>query len=62
MPAAQGIQEEVAGGSIHNQDQLPSFVGLQKALVLAVFMNAGACSETVCLVGLKSRRGGAVPS
>lgn len=57
MPAAQRTQEEAAGGSIHNQDRLRSSVGLQKALILAVFMNVGACSETVSLAGLKSRGG-----
>jgi len=62
MPAAQGIQKEAAGGSIHNQVQLHSFIASQKALILADFTNAGACSGTVCLVGLRSRGSGAVPT
>lgn len=57
MPEAQGIQEEGAGGSIHNPEQLHSLEGLQKALILAVFMNVDAVLKLLGWPEVKGRWG-----
>lgn len=45
------LHREGAGGSIHSQDQLHSFVGLHKSLGFGD-LHVGPHCETVCLAGL----------